>query len=82
MQSVVVPAMVVRLLKSSGRVNAGQGAVIAIQAIGASLSPALGGMLAQHFGYSTAFCLLGSSAPLALVLWFFYRTDIVKQSAN
>lgn len=81
LQSVVVPALVVRLLKGSGRINAGQGAVIAVQAIGASLSPALGGAMAERFGYATAFYLLAGIAPVALVLWFVYRADIIKQSS-
>ncbi|RQQ42697.1 MFS transporter [Burkholderia stagnalis] len=69
LQSVVVPALVVRLLHGSGRVNAGQGAVATAQGIGAALSPALGGMLAQHFGYPAAFVVLGAVSTGALALW-------------
>ncbi|WP_321812467.1 MFS transporter [Burkholderia sp. BCC1985] len=69
LQSVVVPALVVRLLHGSGRVNVGQGAVATAQGIGAALSPALGGVLAQHFGYPTAFVVLGAVSTGSLVLW-------------
>ncbi|WP_334052865.1 MFS transporter [Burkholderia cepacia] len=69
LQSVVVPALVVRLLHGSGRVNAGQGAVATAQGIGAALSPVLGGVLAQHFGYPVAFVVLGAVSTGALALW-------------
>ncbi|MFA8361803.1 MFS transporter [Burkholderia ubonensis] len=69
LQSVVVPALVVRLLHGSGRVNVGQGAVATAQGIGAALSPALGGVLAQHFGYPTAFVVLGAVSTGSLALW-------------
>jgi hypothetical protein len=38
-----------------GRVNAGQGAVMTVQGVGAALSPAIGGWLAQDLGYPAAF---------------------------
>lgn len=69
LQSVVVPALVVRLLHGSGRVNVGQGAVATAQGVGAALSPALGGVLAQHFGYPAAFVVLGAVSTGSLVLW-------------
>ncbi|MBR8411498.1 MFS transporter [Burkholderia cenocepacia] len=69
LQSVVVPALVVRLLDGSGRVNAGQGAVATAQGIGAALSPVLGGVLAQHFGYPAAFVVLGAVSTGSLALW-------------
>ncbi|MDR8052431.1 MFS transporter [Burkholderia cenocepacia] len=69
LQSVVVPALVVRLLHGTGRVNAGQGAVATAQGIGAALSPALGGMLAQHFGYPAAFVVLGAVSTGSLAFW-------------
>ncbi|WP_175975789.1 MFS transporter [Burkholderia sp. BCC1047] len=69
LQSVVVPALVVRLLHGSGRVNAGQGAVATAQGIGAALSPVLGGVLAQHFGYPAAFVVLGAVSTGSLALW-------------
>jgi MFS family permease len=45
LQSVAVPALVVRLLRGTGRVNVGQGVVMTVQGLGAALSPALGGVL-------------------------------------
>ncbi|KVT10080.1 MFS transporter [Burkholderia sp. MSMB1078WGS] len=69
LQSVVVPALVVRLLHGSGRVNAGQGAVATAQGIGAALSPVLGGVLAQHVGYPAAFVVLGAVSTGSLALW-------------
>ncbi|WDM67840.1 MFS transporter [Xanthomonas cucurbitae] len=69
LQSVVVPALVARLLQGTGRVNVGQGAVMTVQGIGAALSPAFGGWLAHAFGYRIAFLSLGAIALLAVALW-------------
>jgi MFS family permease len=63
-----VPALVVRLLDGTGHVNAGQGAVATVQGIGAALSPALGGVLAQHYGYPVAFVVLGAVSTGSLAL--------------
>lgn len=71
LQSVAVPALVVRLLHGTGHVNAGQGVVMTVQAAGAALSPALGGLLAQHFGYPTAFMALGAISTGSLALWLY-----------
>ena len=51
LQSVVVPALVARILHGSGRINVGQGAVMTVQGVGASLSPLIGGWIAQEIGY-------------------------------
>lgn len=69
LQSVAVPGLVARILSGTGRVNVGQGAVMTMQGIGASLSPALGGWIAQYLGYPTAFLILGSLSAGSLVLW-------------
>lgn len=71
LQSVAVPGLVARLLNGTGRVNVGQGVVMTAQGIGASLSPALGGWLAEDLGYSAAFYTLGCFAILSLGLWIF-----------
>ncbi|MFT8355538.1 MAG: MFS transporter [Gluconobacter japonicus] len=71
LQSVAVPGLVARLLNGTGRVNVGQGVVMMAQGIGASLSPALGGWLAEDLGYSAAFYTLGCFAILSLGLWIF-----------
>lgn len=79
LQSVVVPALVARLLHGTGRVNVGKGAVMTVQGIGAALSPALGGWLSAAFGYRTAFLVLGAIALLAVALWASCHT-VLKQA--
>ena len=75
LQSVAVPGLVACLLNGTGRVNVGQGAVMTVQGLGASLSPAIGGWLAQVLGYHAAFFILGSFALASLALWIgFART--------
>ncbi|MFV0922636.1 MFS transporter [Sphingomonas parapaucimobilis] len=69
LQSVAVPGLVACLLSGTGRVNVGQGAVMTIQGVGASLSPAIGGWLAQELGYHIAFYILGGFAVASLGLW-------------
>ena len=69
LQSVAVPGLVARILNGTGRVNVGQGAVMTVQGLGASLSPAIGGWLAQSLGYGTAFMILGSFALASIAIW-------------
>jgi MFS family permease len=69
LQSVAVPGLVACLLDGTGRVNVGQGAVMTVQGIGAALSPAIGGWLAQMLGYHVAFYVLGSFAIVSVALW-------------
>lgn len=69
LQSVAVPGLVACLLNGSGRINIGQGAVMTVQGLGASLSPAIGGWLAQMLGYRVAFFILGSFAIASVALW-------------
>jgi MFS family permease len=69
LQSVAVPAMVASLLQGTGRVNVGQGAVMSMQGVGAALSPLLGGVVAQAFGYRVTFLLLGAISVGSLALW-------------
>ena len=69
LQSVAVPALVARILNGTGRVNVGQGAVMTMQGIGASLSPAIGGWIAQEIGYSAVFTILGGFALGSVALW-------------
>ncbi|HVW57107.1 MAG TPA: MFS transporter [Rhizobiaceae bacterium] len=72
LQSVAVPGLVARILNGTGRVNIGQGAVMTVQGIGASLSPAIGGWLAELLGYGPAFLILGSFAIASATLWLFF----------
>lgn len=82
LQSVAVPGLVARVLNGTGRVNAGQGAVLTVQGVGASLSPALGGWLAQTFGFSVAFAILGSLALGSLALWLVFAPILKLACAN
>lgn len=76
LQGVAVPALVARLMQGTGHVNVGQGAVMTVQGIGASLSPLLGGVIAQMFGYRTAFLLLGAVALGSLALWLGFARSL------
>jgi MFS family permease len=69
LQSAAVPGLVARILNGTGRINVGQGAVMTVQGLGASLSPAIGGWIAQDLGYSTMFLILGSFALVSIALW-------------
>ena len=69
LQSVAVPGLVARILNGTGRINVGQGAVMTVQGLGASLSPAIGGWIAQEIGYSAMFLILGSFALGSIALW-------------
>jgi len=66
---VATPGLVARILTGSGHVNAGLGAVMTLQGVGAASSPALAGLVAQQAGYSAAFLALGGIAAIALALW-------------
>ncbi|WP_409334505.1 MFS transporter [Bradyrhizobium jicamae] len=72
LQSVAVPGLVARILDGTGRINAGQGAVMTTQGIGASLSPAIGGWIAQELGYGPMFLLLGGFAAISVALWIVF----------
>jgi MFS family permease len=76
LQSVAVPGLVACLLNGTGRVNVGQGAVMTVQGVGASLSPAIGGWLAQLIGYKLAFFILGSFALVSLALWIGFAATL------
>lgn len=65
---VALPGLVASILRGSGHINAGLGAVMTIQAMGAALSPALAGWVAHRWGYGSAFVVLSVVAALALVV--------------
>jgi predicted MFS family arabinose efflux permease len=73
MLGVAVPGLVARILAGSGHVNAGLGAVMTMQGIGAAFSSSLGGVVAQNYGYPASFFVLGTVAFFALVLWLAAR---------
>jgi MFS family permease len=69
LQSVAVPGLATRLLAGTGRVNVGQGALMTAQGVGAALSPAIGGWLAQLVGWSPMFLALGALSAVSVILW-------------
>lgn len=77
---VAVPGMVARILHGSGRINTGLGAIMTMQAVGVSISPGLGGIIAGTFGYSTAFLTLGALAGLALLVWLVARVMLTESA--
>jgi predicted MFS family arabinose efflux permease len=79
---VAVPGLVARILAGTGHVNAGLGAVMTLQGIGAALSPTVGGIVAQRFGYSAAFLALGAIAVAALTLWLLATPLMAPVCAN
>jgi len=76
LQSVAVPALVAHILNGTGRVNVGQGAVMTVQGVGAALSPALGGWIAQKLGYPAAFLILGSFAVGSIAIWLWFSSSL------
>lgn len=67
---VAVPGYIVSLMRGTGHVNAGQSVIMLMQGVGAALSPAMTGMIAARYSYSTAFAVLGAIALAALILWW------------
>ena len=82
LQSVAVPGLVARILDGTGRVNVGQGAVMTVQGLGASLSPAIGGWIAQEIGYSAMFLILGSFALGSIALWIGFASVLKPACAH
>jgi MFS family permease len=76
LQSVAVPALVARILNGTGRINVGQGAVMTVQGLGASLSPAIGGWIAQGIGYSATFMILGAFALGSIAIWIVFAKTL------
>jgi MFS family permease len=81
LQSVAVPGLVAHILNGTGRINIGQGAVMTVQGLGASLSPAIGGWIAQGIGYSSTFVLLGSFALVSILLWLIFSVTLKEACA-
>lgn len=79
---VAVPGLVARILAGSGHVNAGLGAVMTLQGVGAALSTTLGGIVAERYGYPAAFLALGAIAAIALALWLLARPLMAPACAN
>lgn len=66
---VATPGLAARILRGSGHVNAGIGAVMTLQGVGAALSPAIGGFIAARYGFPAAFLALAGAAGVALAVW-------------
>lgn len=66
---VALPGLVAGILRGSGHINAGLGAVMTVQGLGAALSPAIAGWVAHHFGYGASFITLSMLAALALMTY-------------
>jgi MFS family permease len=80
MLSVAVPGLVARILDGTGRINAGQGAIMGAQGLGGALSPALGGFIAQAFGFRAAFLLLGVLSLGSLAIWLGFASMLRRAS--
>jgi MFS family permease len=80
--SVAVPGMVARVLTGTGRVNAGQGAVMTVQGAGAALSPLIGGFLAQELGYRSVFLILGAFPIVSLLIWLVFAPMLQRQTRS
>lgn len=76
LQTVAVPGMVARSFNGTGRINLGQGAVITVQGVGASLSPALGGWIAEWIGYGPTFLVLGAFGLASIALWLAFGAAV------
>ncbi len=76
MQSVAVPGLVACILNGTGRINVGLGTVMTAQGVGASLSPAIGGWIAQEIGYSAMFLVLGAFAIGSVALWLGFASTV------
>ncbi len=68
---VVSVLVVADLTRGSGRFNLTLGAITTTVGVGASLSQALAGSVAQHAGFRAAFLLLSAVAALAFSLLYF-----------
>jgi MFS family permease len=55
--------------------------VMTSQGIGAALSPAIGGWIAQTHGYPAAFLWLGALAVGSLILWIRFAGVLSRASA-
>lgn len=66
---VATPGIVAQILRGTGRVNMGLGAVMTIQGVGAALSASFAGVVASWLSYEAAFFALAGVAGVAVVVW-------------
>ncbi|HTX48542.1 MAG TPA: MFS transporter, partial [Caulobacteraceae bacterium] len=74
--SVAAPGLIARIMDGTGRVNAAQGAVMAAQGLGGAISPALGGWIAQAWGYPAALATLGGFPLISVALWLVFARSL------
>jgi MFS family permease len=65
---VMTPLVLADVTKGTGRFNLAQGVFGTIMGIGASVSPALTGLIVDRFGYSAGFVGLAIGGLLALLV--------------
>lgn len=82
LQTVAVPGLVARILNGTGRINAGQGAVLTVQGVGAALSPAIAGWIAEWRGYDTAFWVLGACGVVSIAVWILFASTLTRSKAR
>ena len=74
---IATPVAVERILKGTGRFNVGLASVMTVQGIGASLSNGVAGWLTTEGGFALSHLVGGGVAAIAILLFIFYRRDIV-----
>ncbi len=67
--SVAIPTLSAEIMAGTGRANAALGVVLTAFGAGATLSPLVAGVVAQHLGFSGAFLVLGGVAASGLAVW-------------
>jgi len=72
---VATVGVVARIMQGTGHFNAGLAGVLTLQGLGAALSPAVGGYMAEHFGFGAGFLVLGGIALLAIPVFLNVRID-------
>jgi MFS family permease len=80
----LTPLVIADIMRGSGRYNLAQGAIATMQAIGASVSGLLSGVIVDHYGYSVTFLALGAVAALAFTAFAVGMPETAnhEQSAN
>ena len=66
---VAVPALVAEIMNNTGHANAGLGGVMTAYGAGATVSPLLAGLVAQHLGFPASFLVLAAVAAVGLAMW-------------
>jgi MFS family permease len=78
----LTPLVIADIMRGTGRYNLAQGAVAAVQGIGASLSGLIAGVIVDHFGYSVTFLTLGAAAAVALVVFAIGMPETTNQDLD